>query len=589
VPRLLTATLIALVTASATAAPSIPEILPASTFFAVHTPSTQDLRESFERSPMGALWEEPSVQSFLRPLTDQIRERLGDQGGDPVLSLDEFWDLFPGQITVGLLRITALAKGPDVAPFFAAETSRPERVREIVDEILTRAGATQSRDTYTVQDVTVDRNTLRLAAPADDTEDPYATDSLPGVMQEQTAVLHTAVVDGIIVIALDESLETLIQNLRGGGDGGLANSAVARRLAEMAGQPEHHLMMHMGFAPLDQFLRGTPGPEDVDLPALGVGDFGAFGLWVNSTPEAGDAWAALSVNPNPRGLGRLMRHAGPSDFDALDWVPSDVESVSAIGYDFGAGLREIRQILRAVSPSLDTVISGGLMTANQTLGIDIENDFLYALGRDMVSYTFSSSAGGGGSPINVMVIGLANPEGLETVLARLAQPAVVGTTQVTGGAQMLEAKEFLGQTYYSPPAVFSDPSAAETQPGLAVLADRLAFASSVSELQRVIAASQGQIEEPLRQSDLWPRIETIQMPGASGLAYQDDAAVMAGLVEALQQMAVFFMMMPQFSPPVDLMSAPPREVFERHLTHTVSTSKMSAEGFVSHSHTPHHR
>lgn len=569
------------------AAPAIPDLLPSTTLLAAGTPSTTALREGFERTPEWALWQDPEFHGFVEPLVNRVAQALQGPDGQPVLTVDEFFDLFPGQFYLGILRCSAVGGHPDFGPFVAAETPRPERVLEIVDRLVEASGAQQTRDTYSVQGVTVARNTLRFAVPTPLPGEVNPTPETVMAPQEQTVTLHTAVTDGLVIVTIDEPLDALIGNLRGAGTGGLSQSPSLQSTSQMAGSPQHDLLVHLNPAPLQETLNALVTPSSNFNPAaLGLSDFRGLTGWVRLGPEARDSWFALSVVPNPVGLGRLLRHGGAGESPALAWVPGDVATFSAFHFDLGGAWSELRQLLRGLSPTFSTTLDGLLMTAGQSLGFDIERDFLTALGRDVVNYTVMAA---GADPTSVIIIGLADPARIQDALRRLAQPPAVGTAQVSGTG-MLETHEYLGQTYYTPPSPFVQQSPqAPPQPGFAVLGDQLVFAASTTELQRVIAASQGQMGAGVRESPLWERLAPVRMDSAGGLSYADDAAVMASAAERLQQMALFFMMTPQLQIPLDFARLPGREVFERHLTHTVTATRLGPEGLLGHSRTPHRR
>jgi hypothetical protein len=583
--RLVSAALVVLCAAAAAAAPSIPEILPASSFIVAGTPNLTALREGFQRTPFWRLWEEPEIQAFLKPLVDKVNERLQSGAQPPLLTAQEFFDLFPAQVYGGIIRISDVDGHPDVGLFFAAETSHPERVTDLVDKLIERSGAEQTRDTYTVRDVTISRNALRWAEPASLPGAPTQAQALPEVSTERTVTLHTAVFDGLVFLTIDEPLEGVINNLRGGGGESLAQSASLRSTSALSGNPDYQLLLHINPAPFAAALaQGVPPSQNFNITALGLGDFQGLSDFTQFGPEATQSWLALSVGPNPVGLGRLLSHGGTGEFPALAWVPGNVATLSALHYDMGAAWGTLRQLVQSVSPTFNNTLNSLLQTANQSLGFDIEGDLMTVLGSEIVSHGEIPESG---SPTNAIILGLRDPAKVQGVLARLAQPPVVGAAQVSGGSGMLEAKEYLGQTYYSPPSVFAQQSpGAAPQPAFAVIGDHLVFASAVSEMQRIIAANQGQMETPVTRSSLWERIQAHQVPRASGFGYQDDAQVMAASVQELQQMALFFMMMPGMSIPLDFTHVPSKEVFERSLTHTVTSTRIEDSGLLIYSTSP---
>jgi hypothetical protein len=588
---LLTLTL-ALLAMAAMGAPSIPDILPAETLIVVGTPDRAALVEGFEHSPAHALWQDPSVQAFLDPLIDMATEAFADPTGTWVVGPEELCDLFPGQICAGLLRISLIDDHPDIAPFFAAETDRPQRVLEILEDLCEASGAQQQRDTYTVRDVTVARNTLRFAQPT----------ALPGEVGEEpgmefaslmrTLTLHTAVADGLVIISIDEPLEAVIHNLRGGGDGGLREGDSMRGTRALASDPDHQLFLHVNPTMFDRFVReaGANNPH-ANLAALGIGDIGGLSLWANLGEEASETWFAMTVAPEPVGIGRMIRLSQPGEVPALDWVPAEVISFSTDNFDLGGAYRELRVILRAVSPDIDEFLVMGLMSARDSLGVDLEADLLMQLGSGFTSYSVPNAAAETNMyappTSDVMILGLVDAARVQGMLQRLTESPEGGANQMGLGA-MLQASEYLGQTIYSPPPLFGGPMGAAGLPSFAVIGDSLVFASSGDEMRSVIAASQGQMEASVRQSPIWEEIEAHRLEGASAIGYQDDAALMSSMMSGLQQMAFIMMMNPRFSLPIDLTRVPGEEVFEAHLTHTITSSRTTPQGVLGHSHSPHH-
>ncbi|MBN1478020.1 hypothetical protein JXA47_14790 [Candidatus Sumerlaeota bacterium] len=590
--RISLALTLTLLATAALAAPSIPDILPAETFVAVGTPDRTALFEGFEHSPAYALWQDPSVQAFFDPLIDMATEALADPTGSRVVGLEELCDLFPGQICAGLLRISLINGNSDIAPFFAAETDRPQRVLEILEDLIEASGAEQQRDTYTVRDVTVARNTLHFARP---TALPGEVGDEPGMelaSAMQSVTLHTAVADGLVIISIDEPLDAVIHNLRGGGDGGLREGDSMRGTRTLAEDPDHQLFLHINPTVFDRFVReaGAENPH-ANLAALGIGDIRGMSLWANLGEEASDGWFAMTVAPEPLGFGRILRLSQPGEVPAVDWVPTEVISFSTDNFDLGAAYRELRSILRAVSPDIDEFITMGMMSARDSLGVDLEADLLMQLGSGLTSYSVANPAAEtnmyAAPTSDVMILGLVDAARVQGMLQRLTQSPEGSANQMGLGA-MLQASEYLGQTIYSPPPLFGGPMGAAGLPSFAVIGDSLVFASSGDEMRSVIAASQGQMEANIRQSPIWEEIEAHRLEGASAIGYQDDAAMMASMMSGLQQMAFLMMMNPQFSLPIDLTRVPGEEVFEAHLTHTITSSRTTPQGVLGHSHSPHH-
>ncbi len=574
--RLTATVLITLLAVGALAAPSVSDILPSDAFLVAGTPNATALRVGFEGSPAGRLWQDPTMRAFLAPLLDEFWDSFNLQHDSSILSAEEFGEIFPGQIALALRLLDGGANGFSV--HLVAETTRPQRAMEIVDELLARVGAETTRDTIQIGDDTVARSHLRLARPAALPGDTTG-DFIP-LQSEVAATLHTVVTDGLLIFSIDETPAPLLANLRGTGDGGFARGASFQRTAAMAGNPAHQFLLHFNPVPLTAaMIQTAPATPQFNFAALGLGDFQGMTAWMNFGAEATDMWFALGVRPQPMGLGRLLRHCGASDFTMLEWASPDAIALSAGHCDIGGMWNDLRQILTASSPMIGTMLSGFLMTANQSLGFNIEADLISNLGGEFVSHTIEGG--------NAVVMGLTNPGPVADVLARLAQPSVVGTG--VGSTPMLTAQEHRGQTYYSPPTIFTAPGMSAGQPSFAVAGDHLLFASSVPEMHRLIAAAQGERGTSVLDTPLWATIQAQQIDGANSLGYQDDAAVMSELLVALQQMAMLSLMMPQFSLPFDFTQTPSPELFEQHLTHTVTSTRIDADGMVSRSHTPNHR
>jgi hypothetical protein len=108
-------------------------------------------------------------------------------------------------------------------------------------------------------------------------------------------------------------------------------------------------------------------------------------------------------------------------------------------------------------------------------------------------------------------------------------------------------------------------------------------------MHSVIAASQGQITASVRQGERWDEIQAHALDGASSLSFRDDVAVMMAAMSIFPQLSMLTMMDPDFELPLDLSRLPGRDVFERHLTHSIASTRASAQGIVSHEWTPNRR
>jgi hypothetical protein len=62
---------------------------------------------------------------------------------------------------------------------------------------------------------------------------------------------------------------------------------------------------------------------------------------------------------------------------------------------------------------------------------------------------------------------------------------------------------------------------------------------------------------------------------------------MAASMAMLQQMGMIMMLNPDISLPFDFMSVPDPEIFEQHMTHTVTSTRIDSRGVYSRGHTPH--
>lgn len=584
----------ALLVPAGLAAPAIPGILPAESVLVIGTPDATALREGFQRSSLFALWRDADMQAFVAPLAAEVTGATASLPAPLAMSVDEFFALFPRQVYAGISHFAPAtspggAAGPDIGVFIAAETQQPQRVLEIIDALIARTGAEQSRDTYTEQDVTVARNVLTFQRPSALPGEPGQEPGLDLATSEESVTLHTAVVDGLVIATIDEPLGPVIANLRSG-SGGFARGTAVTSTSAMAGSTAHQFVLHVNPAPVHSTLTqlATAG-SPFNPAALGISDIQGLSMWLDFGPETADSWFALSLSPNPVGLGRLLRHGTASDFPALDWVPANAVTFSAMGYDLGATVTDAIALITSVSPLAGGFLTGMMSTASQSLQFDIQGDLLSQLGREYVSYTVTDPAAAPGAfaGAQVYILGLRDAARVAGALARLAQPAVVGANQMAGGG-MLEAEEYLGQTIYTPQAVFEGPAGADGVPAFAVVSDHLVIATGAAEMRAVISASQGQIEESVRQSERWAEIQRLAVAGANSFSYSDDAAAMAWAAQGLAQLGLISVMYPDIQIPLDFARVPGPDVFERHLTHTVSTGVMSERGWVSHTVTPNH-
>lgn len=574
---LITLTLIA---AAAAAAPSIPDHLPATTSLLLGTPNAAALRADIEHTPLWGLWQEPSVQGFFRPLRDTIQSEMG-QNMIPV-DMESFLNLFDGQIWFGLSDIQAAPS--EVGPFFIGETDQPEQVMAQIEQAITQMGGTMSQANVMVDDVTVTQTTVRVALQRE-------SGDIPGVQTShaQTYVLNSAEVDGLFVMGFERSIDGLIRDLRNEQPMVESVRSLVEETADLSSLPDGDLLLHFCPAVLDTLLQSASNSSGVNLSALGFSDVEGTSVVFDFSPETTQMWGIVSLVPQPVGVGRLFTHGGESDFPALDWVPENVASLTCDNVDIPALFRDIRLILRRVSPQIDMMASSVLITLNQSLGFDIEHDLIASMGSDVISFTVENDTQGNpyAAPMStVALMELSDPARVESILAALAQPTTPGSAQLMGSGPVLEERDFNGQSFYSPPALFAGPMAGAPIPAFAVIEGQLVFCSTIPQLQSLISSRQDGAATSVRDSTLWAQIQEHSLPGASSFGYQDDVAVMTAMAQSVQQMGMMFLLMPDVSPPVDFTSVPTADVFERHMTHTFSSSRHTARGLVYHSWSP---
>lgn len=144
--------------------------------------------------------------------------------------------------------------------------------------------------------------------------------------------------------------------------------------------------------------------------------------------------AFVAAPPPRRGLLALL-DAKPVSEDALKIIPRSSRMAMAASFDIGRLFTEVRNVAGQLDPNARQMFDEGLKEASQQIGIDIERDFVGALGNEWVSYT-SPTVGGNGLLGFVVVNRLRDPAKAQQTLVKLTDVINDALQEATEGEEV---------------------------------------------------------------------------------------------------------------------------------------------------------
>jgi hypothetical protein len=516
------------VSQSRAAVPPPDRLLPDDTLLVVTAPDVGKLRESWKKSPMAQLWNDPAMKPFRNQLVSKLQEELlKPLERDLGLSFDSYTNLAQGQVTFAVIQNSQPGKedASGGVLLLVDAKDKSEQLKKNLAEVRKKwVDAGRTLRTETIRNIefsilSVGTNdvpkSLRkfMSQPAQFEPVPQGP---PGSTEKESpkpAAKNEIVVGQVesllIVGSSTRAVEKVAARMTGGGVPALGDLA--------AFQADQQALFHdaavYGWANvkmlIDMFTRemaaksdpDTPNPFDLKpeqiLNALGLGSLTTIAFTAQDSNDGSLVQVFLGAPEAKRqGLCKLLapeaKEAGPPPF-----VPADAVKFMRWRMDGQKAWATLEKMLSDFSPQAVGVLNFLLDSADTKAkekdpAFDIRKYLIGNLGDDIITYAKAPRGGqaaGQQTEPRLFLLGSPNPT---TLIA-----AFKGLLAILPQGDAITEREFLGRKIYSLP----QPSVPLPVPGAPKTGDQttLSFAASSSYL--AISDDPLLLEEYLRSSD----------------------------------------------------------------------------------------
>jgi hypothetical protein len=410
----------------AVAGEPLDRLVPDTTVFYVSFENVGRTRERFEASRLHALWRDPAVQAFAGKAIAAFGEWTEKSRKEEGWAIEDVLEVVDGHFALAITSIEG--DGDDAQGLMMADIGgNADKMRELVSRIeaVQLEGGSIRRTEEEFRGVTI--VTYRDAEGEGDGEDQdcwfldgetFAYGSRPERLREALAQREAE-------------------------GGALAAHEPYRRARDRTGE-RTDLVLYLGYPALVGALKSEGGPlaDESDAKifgALGLADIDAICAQVALEESGLGMRLFVSVPAEKRGVLKLFAAANRALLPPA-FVGDDVTSVSTVALDVPALWEEVRRVGNEIEPTFGASIDAAVEAAKGAVGIDLQKDFIGALGKEVTWYVRDAESPGGIQvsflpiPQVVIAIEVAEQQKMEGVLA-----ALLGQAQ-----GMVKTEDYLG-------------------------------------------------------------------------------------------------------------------------------------------------
>ncbi len=497
------------------------KLLPDDTMALFTIPDFNQIRDIYQHSPQGRLWNDPAMKDFkdkfISKLTsDYITPLEHDLG----VHFADYTNLPQGQVTFALIQNGWQGKD-DPAPAFLVLLDTKDQSAQLKTNLADLkkkwVDAGKTIKTETIREVefsviTLSREDIPKTLKKPDAPLP------PGVPEpmentdlknEPKKPLYIGQAESLLIVGnTPKVIEKILARMSGGS---------VKTLGELSSFDANSGMFHdassFGWVNVKSFVDIWNHPpeasSDADasspfamkpdkiLPALGLTAVSTLAITYSSSDEGARVNVMLSV-PEASRTGLIKILAGEAkDCSPPPFVPADVVKFQRWRIDGGKTYTELRNIIKEISPSalsgVDFVIGSAEAGAKEKdPSFDLSKNLFGNLGDDFITYQKNPKGKTEpdlNSPPALFLIGSPNAE----LLASTVKTLLTLSGQQAGA---ITDREFIGHKIYSLPL----PAAPSPAPGAITPAPRsLSYVSSGGYL--ALSLDPGMLEEYLRSSE----------------------------------------------------------------------------------------
>jgi hypothetical protein len=488
--------------------------------------SLTELQERWSDHPFAEIFQDESLLEWFESLSgfegsqdesDGFFEEMEDEFG---LDKDEFFELFPGQVSLAFYNISDLMlPGERMELAVMAEFSgSEEQLNELMQIQFERNAEMQKAANPLVEHEMIEETFMGETLYFDETFDGETTYIEDGY----------ALVEGIVVLATPESrLREAVEIIKEGTETPLSGLEPYKRSREHSGRGD------MGFyanlveliPSLNTALEELPIFNALTLfgitpqslkSALSLDSMEGLFLDFDVVEDGLMSYSGLLYSEKS-GLLSLLEYV-EGELPEAKYVPNDILRGSVLLFDLSAMYGNLEKILGNMSPNISSMIDIQLQTVQADTGVDLRAGILENFGTQMVYFAVPKEDASNVmellQPQQVMVIDLKDAEAFSQALNALIHSA-------PSLRPRMEENTFEGETIYSIAAP-GEPQ----QPGMEInytimRSKFILVIGHVSLLHNVISEMGQQSDGFWQDPDTIALFERIQQPNAVAREYYD--------------------------------------------------------------------
>jgi hypothetical protein len=411
---------------SSLAGEALDRLVPDTTVFYVSLENVARSRERFAESRLAALWADPAVQAFAAKAVAGWTEWNEKSRKEEGWSLEDVLGVMDGTVALAITRFEK--EGNDVQGVILAEVgANGDKVKEMIGTVEKTLieGEGMRREEEEFRGVTIV--------------------SYRSAEEEEGGDRDCWLLDGgtFAYASRPDVLREMLARRESGEEGTLAAHEPYRRARARTGE-RSDLVFYVGASALVASLKAEGGPlggeEDAKIfDALGLGAVDAACVQVAFESTGLAMRLFVSVPGEKEGVLKLFA-APNSALLPPAFVGDDVTSVATLALDLPGLWEEVRRVGNKIEPSFGATMDAGLETIKGALGVDLQKDFIGALGKQVTWYARDVEGEPGVSvsflpiPQIVLAIEVAEQQKIEMVVQ-----AILGQLQ-----GMVQTEDYLG-------------------------------------------------------------------------------------------------------------------------------------------------
>ncbi|MGK0464059.1 MAG: hypothetical protein ACJAT5_000466 [Lentimonas sp.] len=523
--KILLTTLLAVCSSSIATALPFQEMIGEDVELFVSIRSLTDLREQWSEHPMAEIFKDESLIELFDHLSDSEEAEAESAGFFEEmenifgLSEDEFFELFPGQVSLAFYNVSDQLLQNDERMELTLMTEfsgDAERLDELMQIQFERNAEMQKAVNPLVEHEMVDETFMGETLYFDETFDGETTYVEDGY----------ALVDGILVLATPESrLREAVEIIKEGAETSISSSGLYKRSREHSGRGDVGVYLNLVelMPPVNATLGKLPiygaltlfGITSQSLEsALSLESIEGFFLDFDIVPDGVLGYSGILYSEKS-GLLSLFEYVD-GELPEARYVPDNVLNSSITLFDLSAMYSSLEEMLSTASPHIVSMLDIQMQTIQADTGVDLRAGMLENFGTQIVGFSIlkedATNAVELFQPQQVLVIDLKNAEAFSQALNALIDSA----QQVR---PLIKESAFEGETIYSI-VVPNEPT--ETEINYAITRSKFILTIGHISLLHNVLSEMGQESDGFWQDpDVLALFERIEQPNAVTRAYYD--------------------------------------------------------------------